>query len=151
MKALTVRQPWAWAIGHGDKTVENRGRGAQHWQPTADLAIHAGLTWSHRGAGDWQIWGALERTTIRADDPEFAVGAIVAIVDVVDVHPFAHCCEPWGESSYRHADGSMVQEVTHLVLENARALAVPVPCRGRLGLWTVPKNIERAVRAAVRV
>lgn len=24
MKALTVQQPWAWAIIHGGKTVENR-------------------------------------------------------------------------------------------------------------------------------
>ena len=33
MKALTVQQPWAWAIIHAGKTVENR---TQRW-------------WSYRG------------------------------------------------------------------------------------------------------
>ena len=26
MRVLTVRQPWAWAIIHGGKTIENRSR-----------------------------------------------------------------------------------------------------------------------------
>jgi hypothetical protein len=26
MRALTVRQPWAWAIVHGGKDIENRTR-----------------------------------------------------------------------------------------------------------------------------
>ena len=42
MKALTVIQPWAWAIAHAGKRVENRT-----WGPPRDvigqrIAIHAG-------------------------------------------------------------------------------------------------------------
>lgn len=44
-------------------------------------------------------------------------------------------CEPWGESSYQNADGSTTNEVTHLVLDGARALTEPIPCSGALGLW----------------
>ena len=45
MKALTVKQPWAWAIIHGGKDVENRS-----WMPNLGprgmrIAIHAGKGW----------------------------------------------------------------------------------------------------------
>lgn len=44
--ALSVRQPWAWALIHGGKDVENRGkmaihRGAMHKQVGKRIAIHA--------------------------------------------------------------------------------------------------------------
>ncbi|MHC4404130.1 MAG: ASCH domain-containing protein [Planctomycetota bacterium] len=39
MKALTICQPWAWAIIHGPKPVENRGWATKYRGP---LAIHAG-------------------------------------------------------------------------------------------------------------
>ena len=38
MKALSVCQPWAWAIVHGIKKVENRWRPTRHRGP---LVIHA--------------------------------------------------------------------------------------------------------------
>jgi hypothetical protein len=38
MKALTVKQPWAWAIVMGYKDVENRSRRTNHRGP---LLIHA--------------------------------------------------------------------------------------------------------------
>lgn len=44
MKALTVQQPWAWAIFHG-KDIENR---TQLWSYRGPLAIHAGARWSAR-------------------------------------------------------------------------------------------------------
>ena len=38
------------------------------------------------------------------------------------------------------------QEQGGIVLDNVQALREPVPCSGMLGLWTVPADIERAVR-----
>lgn len=32
-------------------------------------------------------------------------------------------------------------------LANARPLSEPVPCRGMLGLWRLPEEAEKAVRA----
>lgn len=58
MRALTVQQPWAWAIVYGGKDVENRTRniaGAYR----GPLAIHAGLRWSDRGARSGLVWDAL--------------------------------------------------------------------------------------------
>src|SRR5688572_4676832 len=38
MKALSLRQPWAWAVVHGGKRVENRGWTTDYRGP---LLIHA--------------------------------------------------------------------------------------------------------------
>jgi hypothetical protein len=39
MRALTVRQPWAWAILHAGKDTENRGWSTRYRGP---LVIHSG-------------------------------------------------------------------------------------------------------------
>jgi len=55
MRALTLRQPWAWAIVHGQKRIENRP-----WKPWRDIigqriAIHAGLITSEAEAAPDQV------------------------------------------------------------------------------------------------
>jgi hypothetical protein len=151
MKAITVQQPWAWAIIHGGKDIENRTR-IGTWRPARDsrIAIHAGQRWSDRGAGSQLVIDAYARVArlpfgLRpiADDIEFDLGAIIGTVRVVDVHPTEECCQPWGESSYRQADGTLRQgylDIAHLVLADPRPCE-PIPCRGALGLWTVPDDI----------
>ena len=47
MKALTVRQPWAWAIVHAGKRIENRTRRTNF---RGRFYIHAGLA-----VPDWQV------------------------------------------------------------------------------------------------
>ncbi|HYI46223.1 MAG TPA: hypothetical protein VE174_12270 [Actinomycetota bacterium] len=46
VKAITVRQPWAWAIIMGYKDVENRSRRTDRRGP---LLIHAGQKWDPDG------------------------------------------------------------------------------------------------------
>lgn len=144
MKALTVQQPWAWAIMHGGKLTENR---TQNWKYRGPLAIHAGVRWSDRGgeselvADAWMHHGPIDeliRVPIdeQLDADSFAFGAILGTVDLVDVHPDTRCCKPWGESEYVEHGGSTRRLVTHLVLENPRPLVAPIPCKGALGLWT---------------
>lgn len=154
MKAITVRQPWAWAIAEGHKPVENRSRGTSYRGP---LAIHAGLTWSDRGAEDPRVmvqWappgmlGHYDRIPEAAF--EFHRGAIIAVADLVDSHPDAGCCRPWGESSYQEAGGRTIRTVHHLVLENVLPTRGPLACRGSLGLWTVPDSIVTGSRLLSR-
>jgi ASCH domain len=45
MKALSVRQPFAWLICAGIKDVENRSRATKHRGP---ILIHAGKAWAER-------------------------------------------------------------------------------------------------------
>lgn len=153
MKALTVQQPWAWAIVKGGKNVENR---TQLWRYRGPLAIHAGARWSERGCVDERVlraytaelgferWeGPYGGHTHGPIEPDYdthceliELSAIVGVVDLVDCHPDAGCCTPWGESVYVEHGGRERRRITHLVLENPRELAEPIPCKGAQGLWT---------------
>lgn len=141
MKALTVQQPWAWAIMHGGKLAENR---TQNWKYRGPLAIHAGMRYSDRGMNSPLVQKAATGRTgpgcwdsgIVTPPAWTTQGAILGTVDLVDVHPDTGCCKPWGESGYAEYGGRTRRLVTHLVLENPRPLAVPIACKGALGLWT---------------
>jgi hypothetical protein len=52
---------------------------------------------------------------------------------VVDCHPDAGCCRPWGEPG-----------AYHLVLAHIRRLPAPIPARGQRGLWDATGLVEDA-------
>lgn len=154
MRAITVRQPWAWQIIHQGKNIENRTRNIAG-KYRGPVAIHAGLKPDQ---------AALARLPRRA--PEwvtarrvFDYGVILGVVDLVDVHEAYYdtgepvqgtecteACSTWGEPG---------PGIYHLVLANPRpATANPVadpgiPCRGALGLWTPPADIVARLEALV--
>jgi hypothetical protein len=132
VKALSVRQPWTWAIARGFKTVENRTWSTPYRGP---LAIHAGQRWDDSG----EVALRFVVDTLRAQGlpcalqdewPLSGVGMVVATVDLVDIcgdGVHGECdCGPWA------AAGQM-----HWRLANARPLAAPVAAKGRLGLWDI--------------
>jgi hypothetical protein len=167
IRAITVRQPWAWAIAHGGKTIENRSTTVKYRGP---LFIHAGAAWSPRGAEDqrvlhaWTAWLSdrpielaheeqLREWWERADvlepdsDRERALlprQALIAVAELVDVHYDTGCCRPWGESSYAESRGRIRTAVAHLVLEDVRPLDEPILCPGALGLWRLPADVVDA-------
>ncbi|HEY0889356.1 MAG TPA: hypothetical protein VGE38_07085 [Nocardioides sp.] len=153
---MTVQQPWAWAIVHGGKDVENR---TQAWSYRGPLAIHAGSRISQRGVESPLIDAAFHRrphevplSDIRGCE---ALGAIIGVVDMVDAHwcygdpEDVGCCKPWGEVEYVEHGGRTRRDVVHLVLENPRPLAEPIPARGRLGLWTPEDALLAQIREQV--
>lgn len=136
-----MQQPWAWAIVQGGKDVENRTRNIAG-EHRGTIAIHAGLRTSPLGWASPLIEAATMDASYFGDDPApyAARGAVIGVVDLVGVHEERlGCCPPWGERSH---DGS---RVVHLELERPRVLAVPVPCRGALGLWTLPGGVRDVV------
>ncbi|WP_028472982.1 ASCH domain-containing protein [Nocardioides alkalitolerans] len=161
MRALTVQQPWAWSIVHGGKDVENR---TQAWSYRGPLAIHAGARLSERGC--MAVPDLLDATqpekVAEYALADLAYGAIIGVVELVDVH-VSHapdptssapqqpaCCDsPWAETSYDEHGGRTRRDVVHLVLEDPRPLAEPVPCRGMLGLWTPPLDVLAQIAAEV--
>ena len=86
IKALSVRQPWAWAIIYGGKDVENRS-----WQAVnhgldyrGRVAIHASKT---MGKGDYESDGDFIRS-LAQDLPEardLERGGIIGSVEIIDV------------------------------------------------------------------
>jgi hypothetical protein len=73
-KAISIKQPWAWAIIEGLKRVENRSWPTNYRGP---LLIHAGLNEDHLG------WLALDRMGIEFPD-EVERGGIIGMVDLID-------------------------------------------------------------------
>lgn len=141
MKALTVQQPWATAIVHWGKSPENRSRNIAGAY-LGPLAIHAGLREDESAYDDDMIREALGTydDSWRLLDHLETRGAIIGVVDLVAVHHHSDHgldrCSPWAQSG----------DLWHLVLERPRALEVPVPCRGALGLWNVPSGVDDQVQ-----
>ena len=169
MRVLTVKQPWAWAIVHGGKDVENRVRSLGPYR--GPVAIHAGLGWSEQGAEDteviravvsdlngWpasdlELWGA---DTIEPDDWRFDHGAVIGVVDLTDVHPSADCWrKPWKWETADPVKGDYcskwaMDDHHHLVLANSRPLPRPIPATGRLGLWRPDDDLHAAITEQLR-
>lgn len=136
MKALTIRQPWCWAIARGWKNIENRSWTTKYRGP---LAIHAAGRWDDepeeclREVRDKARAQGAELPYAMGDDaPLCNTGLVLAVVDLVDIctlnltAPFTGCCGEWG-----------VRDQAHWRLENVRVLPEPVPAKGRLGLWDI--------------
>jgi hypothetical protein len=131
MKALTVRQPWAWAIARGHKPIENRSWTTSYRGP---LAIHAAAKWDDDPEDALRTVVARVRAqggtlpkTLADDLPYSGTGRIVAVVQFGDICTamFGCDCGAWiwpGANHWQFAD--------------AQPIDGPV-VRGRLGLWDV--------------
>ena len=167
MRILTVRQPYAWAIIHGGKGVENRVRSLGPYRGL--VAIHAGLRWSEPGAGDQEVRRAAHSSEGSRDaddgdpdaadlldegDDRFVIGMVIGVVDLTDVHESRAC-----EVEMQHVqDGPVITwrcslwsmpDHHHLTLDNPRPLARPIPAKGRLGLWRPDADLEAAIREQI--
>lgn len=122
MKALTIRQPWAGAIVHQTKRVENRT-----WKLPA--ACHGARILIHAGA-------QLDRNA-KIYGPNFGdYGAIIGVATITGCHwsEDGTCCAPWGfEKAY------------HWTLDDITALPTPVPAKGALSFWTPTADTVNAV------
>jgi hypothetical protein len=120
MKAIAIRQPFAWLIVHGYKDVENRTWATSHRGP---LLVHASKT-LHRAASEVVAYCHAQGIPL----PEYVdVGGIVGIttvVDVVDSHSSQWFTGPLG-----------------WVLRDARPLPFH-PIRGRPGVWETGVTVE---------
>jgi hypothetical protein len=137
-RALTVKNPWAWAIIHAGKDVENRSRPTSH---RGRLYIHAGKGY----ASD-----ALKFPAFSTLDLDFDVtgetrrgidvrGLVIGTVDVIDCHSARDCWTGWeakdGETHEERCSEWAMEDHYHWVLADPRPLATPFPARGQLGIW----------------
>ncbi|MFD9443374.1 hypothetical protein [Streptomyces sp. NPDC060001] len=135
MRALTVRQPWAAAIAHGAKNIENRPKPIPPAHLGTTILIHAGV-----GRDE----NALPQDMIR-QWPRHSK-ALIAVATLASSHHATrpNCCTPWG---FPQADSD---KVWHWVLENVRPIPHPIlGVRGQLGLWAVPAAALAAVNRQV--
>jgi hypothetical protein len=148
MRILTVRQPWAWAIVHAGKDIENRTRNIAGGY-CGPVAIHAGAAW------DWDTRFPVGETP-HPTSVSLVRGAIIGVVDLVGVHESRSngCGTRQGTARL----GELIPQCSewaepwahHLVLGNPRPLTAPIPFTGALGLRRLDADVTKRVLAAIR-
>ena len=155
MRAITIRHPYSYAIiqRNWGKLVENRSRNiAGNYR--GPVAIHQAVHEAHVtdqtdvdliAAGlDQERW-----LTLAQHRAWTARGEVIGVADLVDVHYVDGHSERWDAEAERNTTCSPWAHhgpIWHLVFANPRPLTYPIPVRGQLGLWTLPDDIEQAVR-----
>jgi hypothetical protein len=119
---LSVLQPWAWAIIHGGKPVENRSWATSYRGP---LLIQAGA--SRRCLGD-----APDLLAAAPSAADLPFGCLVGAVELVG------CVR---RKDYDPTDRWAFGPWCWL-LRNPRPLVSPVPLRGSLGLFPPPAGLS---------
>ncbi len=107
IRALSVRQPWAWAICVGAKEIENRTWSSDY---RGTIAIHA--------ANSMEAVNRLDRQTgqSRFKRETFATGAIIGLAELVDVASYGP----------QHEDQMFAEGPYCWTLDNARLLQTPI-------------------------
>lgn len=152
MKALTLWPEWAWAICHLGKDIENRT-----WViPPGLYALHAGKRFGGKGLSTQHREEALESVRVAAygtlmlseqwdaldqiKDALIPVGHVVGLIRVTG-HTDYRDTDEWRGSMNWAAPGQIANHI-----ELIHVLRHPVPCKGALGLWTVPDDVASKVK-----
>lgn len=152
MKALSLRQPWAWMVVHGGKTIENRV-----WKTSfrGEFLIHASGGMTHREYRDARSFAEgvsprLRRFAIAGREnlgswprylpafDELDRGGFVGRAKLVDV------LDPPRDFSLCREHGWQMPGQFGLVLEEVAAVPF-VACPGALSFWNVGEELLRAV------
>lgn len=125
MKALSIRQPWAWLIIHGGKDIENR---SWHTKFRGRFLVHASASCTRKEWGE-AVAFALEAGIIKhpAEVPpinELWLGGIVGSVELVDSVDTSD--SPW----YMGQKGFVLRDPKPLPFTSYK---------GRLGFFDVPE------------
>jgi hypothetical protein len=142
MKALSIKQPWAWLVCAGYKDVENRtwrigrkpapgfARVNYDLEWPARIYVHAGKEADH----DCLITeGGEYGNLIRFPIEKLTLGAIIGEVTITDC--VRKSPSPWFLGPYG------------FVLADPKLYDKPIPYPGRLGFFEVP---DEAIRQSVR-
>jgi hypothetical protein len=155
LRALSVRQPYAWSIVSGGKEVENRSRRTTY---RGTVAIHASLAWDKGGEKSPLVqhgWARFVKNLPQMNRPRFPLdksslwmefGAVIGVVDIVGCHEHGDPDVPCGANGAGRCSDWAVRSPWHWELGNARPLPKPIPARGALGLWRMPDEVEQQVR-----
>lgn len=140
MKALTILQPWAWAIAHHTKRVENRTWATAYRGP---LAIHAG---KGRGRLDDQ----LNDGAIAPPPGQLVFGAIIAVAELVACVPKAQFVSSQNPVVQAAMLTPFAEGPWCWVLDRVVALEKPIPISGAQLLWDVPPAVMAAIEAQMK-
>jgi hypothetical protein len=135
MWAISLIQPWAWAIIHAGKDIENRTWDLPQSFQGKRVMLHASKRVTRddfEGSADM----IEELSGVRVPSYELVpMGALVGAVTFVGSllpgcgpHPW-HAIDQFG-----------------WIAHEAKELPEPIPCKGSLGFWRVPDDVAERVR-----
>ncbi|WP_018656745.1 hypothetical protein [Actinomadura flavalba] len=129
MRAISVQQPWAFAIARGAKTVSNRPEPTSYRGP---VLVHASMRVDLTACDS-----ALVRSAgWDASDPLATIGAVIALAELTAVCPGSPCeCGPWADAG-----------AFHWTLDDVRPLPRPVVALGRTDLWEPSASLVTTIR-----
>lgn len=143
MRALTIKQPWGWAITNGTKRVENRT-----WKPPFHIigqriAIHASARIEKAELLAYTELGAWLEPTVNTLPVGCIVGTAIVVGYVVVNDMGGVVVQSKGAQGYSPYSDPWFFGPVGWLLDDVRKVA-PVTCKGALGLWDV--SVELAER-----
>ncbi|QOT16500.1 ASCH domain-containing protein [Paenarthrobacter sp. YJN-5] len=129
LKALTVKNPWAWAIINAGKNVENRSQPTSH---RGTLYIHIAKRDDEAGHENEAIRQARAEASQAVRNHLQLQGYVLGTVEVVGCHHSSDCktkdgyCSEWARPGFYHWE-----------LSQPRPLACPFPEVGKLNIWNL--------------
>ena len=124
--AITLHQPWAWAVIYGGKNIENRSRA----MGPCELLIHAGRVFDEKAVP------FILETTGRKRLPPLATahGLIIGRVRLVEAtYGDSRSLGPWAEEGF-----------WNWRLVAPQRADPPISCRGYPSLWYPPPRWEES-------
>lgn len=134
MKALSLTQPWATAIFRLNKKIETRS-----WKTNyrGMIAIHAAKGFPKYAREFAEIELALGRIPKR-----LPFGAIIGFVTIFEMRKTEDIVQQINSIERLYGDYSPGRWAWML---HGFISIEPIPCKGHLGLWNVPSEIEEAI------
>lgn len=138
MRGLSLSQPYAWAMLHAGKGLENR-----EWLPAQEvigkrIALHAAKSFDDAGLQKLDALGIVDRPTQYVKSAIVGVGTVEYARSELDKVP-EHLQKWWIDRPNNYG----------WIIANRIALAHPIPWDGQLGLWLVPPVIEHEIERQV--
>lgn len=143
MRALSIRQPWVWAILHAGKLIENR-----HWHChyRGPVWLHASKWWNEREVRECLQEDVYPTATVTGVTLSMSIDEALREVraqlgGIVGRARIVGCIQGSRSPWFMGAHGFVLADVV--------ALPRLIPCRGALGLFDVPSDVEQAALAAL--
>ena len=121
MRALSIRQPWAWLVVNGYKDIENRTWSTEF---RGRVYVHAGQRMEPDDYPEQREHIGRAGIVVPARLARGAIVGEVTITDCLSVSNSPWFCGPYG-----------------FLLEDPVAYEQPVPYRGQLGFFAVDENL----------
>lgn len=137
MRALTVRQPYADAIAHRAKPVENRTKPLPGKFVGVPVLLHAAKDPHVTKITALDLYKITGCSIHGWTDTRSAGLAVITFSGSHRADSSLHwCCRPWGQVETRQQP-----EIWHWEISSVVRLAAPVPASGALGFWKVPDTV----------